>query len=76
MLSGLLVGALRARSFFESLAFFAGEAGLLGACSISRTLSHEPRLAPTDENIILATRFGRRREKSGTASPRTLRRGS
>ena len=31
MLNGLLVGALRVRA--ESFAFFAGEAGLLGACS-------------------------------------------
>ena len=33
MPNGLLVGALRAQESLKSLRFFAGEAGLLGACS-------------------------------------------
>jgi hypothetical protein len=39
MPSGLLVGALRARRSLKLLAFSAGEAGLLGACSVTQTRS-------------------------------------
>src|ERR1700683_2322788 len=70
MPKGLLVGALRARRSLKLSAFSAGEAGVLGACSVTQTRSwHLSR----QWNILLKFRSPEVPKNEGRETRRTFR---